>query len=74
MPGVGIGSKGSAVELPFDATLPTLALAALGAFCLGISKTGFPGLAILFVVMAVNIVGDHLTDRINPALRGRGGS
>ena len=34
----------------------------------------FPGLAILFVVMAVNIVGDHLTDRINPALRGRSGS
>ncbi|MFZ2102652.1 MAG: ABC transporter permease [Oricola sp.] len=33
----------------------------------------FPGLAILLVVMAVNIVGDHLTDRINPALRDRGG-
>lgn len=31
----------------------------------------FPGLAILVVVMAVNIVGDTLTDRINPALRGR---
>jgi len=31
----------------------------------------FPGIAILLVVMAVNIVGDSLTDRINPALRGR---
>ena len=31
----------------------------------------FPGIAILLVVMAVNIVGDVLTDRINPALRGR---
>lgn len=31
----------------------------------------FPGVAILLVVMAVNIVGDALTDRINPALRGR---
>ncbi|MBF9042253.1 ABC transporter permease subunit [Rhodobacterales bacterium HKCCE4037] len=31
----------------------------------------FPGIAILLVVMAVNIVGDTLTDRINPALRGR---
>lgn len=30
-----------------------------------------PGLAILFVVMSVNIVGDALADRINPALRGR---
>lgn len=31
----------------------------------------FPGLAILLVAMSVNIVGDHLTDRMNPALRGR---
>ncbi|WP_207747602.1 ABC transporter permease [Pelagibacterium limicola] len=30
-----------------------------------------PGLAILFTVMAVNLVGDALADRINPALRGR---
>lgn len=57
MPGVGIGSKGSAVELPFDATLPTLALAALGAFCLGISKTGFPGLAILNVLIIAELFG-----------------
>jgi peptide/nickel transport system permease protein len=30
-----------------------------------------PGMAILITVMAVNLVGDALTDRINPALRGR---
>lgn len=31
----------------------------------------FPGIAILLVVMAVNVIGDALTDRINPGLRGR---
>lgn len=31
----------------------------------------FPGVAILLTVMSVNIVGDTLADRINPALRGR---
>lgn len=30
-----------------------------------------PGIAILLTVMAINIVGDAMTDRINPALRGR---
>lgn len=30
-----------------------------------------PGMAILITVMAVNLLGDALTDRINPALRGR---
>lgn len=30
-----------------------------------------PGLAILITVMAVNMLGDALADRINPALRGR---
>lgn len=30
-----------------------------------------PGLAILLTVMSVNLVGDALADRINPALRGR---
>lgn len=30
-----------------------------------------PGLAILFTVMAVNIVGDAMADHVNPALRGR---
>ncbi|MBF9033912.1 ABC transporter permease subunit [Rhodobacterales bacterium HKCCE2091] len=29
----------------------------------------FPGIAILLVVMAVNIIGDALTDRLNPGLR-----
>ncbi|MFC7704400.1 ABC transporter permease [Plastorhodobacter daqingensis] len=30
-----------------------------------------PGIAILLTVMSVNLVGDALADRINPALRGR---
>lgn len=30
-----------------------------------------PGMAILLTVMSVNLVGDALADRINPALRGR---
>lgn len=30
----------------------------------------FPGLAILVVVMSANIIGDALTDRFNPTLRG----
>lgn len=30
-----------------------------------------PGLAILFTVMAINIVGDAMADHVNPALRGR---
>jgi len=30
-----------------------------------------PGMAILLTVMAVNLLGDALADRINPALRGR---
>jgi peptide/nickel transport system permease protein len=30
-----------------------------------------PGLAILLTVMSVNLLGDALSDRINPALRGR---
>lgn len=33
----------------------------------------FPGLAIMLVVMAVNMIGDELTDRLNPALRRQGG-
>ncbi len=57
MPGSGIGSKGSAVDLPYDATYETFALAALGAFCLGISKTGFPGLAILNVLIVAELFG-----------------
>ncbi|MGI3163764.1 ABC transporter permease [Pseudooceanicola sp. 200-1SW] len=34
--------------------------------------SALPGLAIVLVVMAVNVVGDTLTDRINPGLKGRG--
>lgn len=34
--------------------------------------SALPGLAIVLVVMAVNVVGDALTDRINPGLKGRG--
>ncbi|PJE26369.1 peptide/nickel transport system permease protein [Pseudooceanicola antarcticus] len=34
--------------------------------------SALPGIAIVLVVMAVNVVGDALTDRINPGLRGRG--
>ena len=30
-----------------------------------------PGAAIMLTVMSVNLLGDALADRINPALRGR---
>lgn len=33
----------------------------------------FPGLAIVAVVMSANVIGDALTDRYNPALRGHRG-
>jgi uncharacterized membrane protein YfcA len=45
------------VELPFEASVPTLALACLGALCLGISKTGFPGLAIINVLLIAELFG-----------------
>ncbi len=45
------------MNLPFDATLSTLALACLGALCLGFSKTGFPGLAILNVLIIAELFG-----------------
>jgi uncharacterized membrane protein YfcA len=45
------------VELPFDASGPTLSLACLGALCLGISKTGFPGLAIVNVLLIAELFG-----------------
>jgi uncharacterized protein len=48
---------GAAVELPFDASGPTLALACLGALCLGVSKTGFPGLAIINVLIVAELFG-----------------
>lgn len=45
------------MDLPFDATWTSLALAALGALCLGVSKTGFPGLAILNVLVMAELFG-----------------
>jgi len=45
------------VSLPFDATPAMLALALLGAFSLGISKTGFPGLALVNVVLIAELFG-----------------
>jgi len=45
------------VELPFEASGPTLALASLGALCLGVSKTGFPGLAIINVLLVAELFG-----------------
>jgi len=45
------------VELPFDASGPTVALACLGALCLGVSKTGFPGLAIINVLIIAELFG-----------------
>lgn len=45
------------MELPFDASVPILALACLGALCLGISKTGFPGLAIINVLLIAELFG-----------------
>lgn len=35
--------------------------------------SALPGIAIVIVVMAVNVLGDAMTDRINPGLRGRNG-
>jgi hypothetical protein len=45
------------VNLPFDATWTTLAIAFLGALCLGVSKTGFPGLAIVNVLIIAELFG-----------------
>lgn len=45
------------MTLPFDASLTTLAIAAFGALCLGISKTGFPGLAIVNVMIVADLFG-----------------
>lgn len=45
------------MELPFDASGPTLSLACLGALCLGVSKTGFPGLAIVNVLLIAELFG-----------------
>ena len=45
------------MELPFDASGPSVALACLGALCLGFSKTGFPGLAIINVLIIAELFG-----------------
>ncbi|MGI9243081.1 MAG: TSUP family transporter [Verrucomicrobiales bacterium] len=45
------------MQIPYDATLLTLAIAALGAMCLGVSKTGFPGLAIINVMIVAELFG-----------------
>ncbi len=45
------------VEPPFDATWTAFALACLGALCLGVSKTGFPGLAIVNVLLIAELFG-----------------
>lgn len=46
-----------ALSLPYDATVTTLLLAGLGAACLGFSKTGFPGLAIVNVLLVAELFG-----------------
>jgi uncharacterized protein len=45
------------VELPFDASVFTFTLACLGALCLGVSKTGFPGLGIINVLLIAELFG-----------------
>lgn len=45
------------MEIPFEASGLTLALACLGALCLGVSKTGFPGLAIINVLLIAELFG-----------------
>lgn len=45
------------MSLPFDATGITILLACLGAASLGISKTGFPGLAIVNVLIIADLFG-----------------
>lgn len=45
------------MNLPFDATWLALALACLGAFSLGISKAGLPGLAIVNVLIIAELFG-----------------
>lgn len=45
------------MELPFDASWTDLCLASLGALSLGVSKTGFPGLAILNVLVVAELFG-----------------
>lgn len=44
-------------SIPYDASTFVVLLACLGAFCLGISKTGFPGLAIVNVLIIAELFG-----------------
>lgn len=45
------------MELPFDSTWGAIALATIGAFCLGVSKTGFPGLALVNILIIAECFG-----------------
>lgn len=45
------------MDLPFDVSVAAIALACLGALCLGVSKTGFPGLAIINVLLVAELFG-----------------
>ena len=45
------------MTLPYEATWIAIAIACLGAFSLGISKTGFPGLAIVNVLLIAELFG-----------------
>ena len=45
------------MDLPFDATWTAYALALFGAFSLGISKAGFPGMAIVNVLIIAELFG-----------------
>ncbi len=57
------------MTLPFDASWTALALACLGALCLGVSKTGFPGLAIVNVLLIAELFGaKHSVGIILPLL------
>ncbi|MEM7698537.1 MAG: sulfite exporter TauE/SafE family protein [Verrucomicrobiota bacterium] len=43
--------------MPYEATLNILLLASFGAFCLGVSKTGFPGLTLVNVLIMAELFG-----------------
>ncbi|MDF1754825.1 MAG: sulfite exporter TauE/SafE family protein [Verrucomicrobiales bacterium] len=45
------------MDLPFDSTWPIISLALSGAFCLGIAKTGFPGLALVNILIIAECFG-----------------
>lgn len=45
------------MELPFDSSWGAIALALVGAFCLGVSKTGFPGLALVNILIIAECFG-----------------